>query len=84
MPVPCHPRVLNVVAQSTVATMATTTTVRPKIYTPKDVGDDVRFQEGVTCEILRLTEALGIVLASRLFAAPGMAAEPMQQPRRVA
>jgi MscS family membrane protein len=53
-------------------------------YAPKEVGDDVRFQEGVTCEILRLTEALGIVLASRLFAAAGGSGESVQQPRQAA
>jgi MscS family membrane protein len=34
-------------------------------FAPKDSGDDTRFQEGVTCEILRLTEELHIALASR-------------------
>lgn len=53
-------------------------------YAPKDVGDDVRFQEGVTCEILRLTESLGIVLASRLFANAAAAAEAASQPRQAA
>ena len=53
-------------------------------YAPKEVGDDVRFQEGVTCEILRLTEALGIVLASRLFASAGASTECAPQPRQAA
>lgn len=37
-------------------------------YAPKESADEARFQEGVTCEMLRLTEKLGIVLASRLMA----------------
>lgn len=40
-------------------------------YAPKEPGDEGRFQEGVTCEILRLTGELGVVLASRLIANPG-------------
>ena len=50
-------------------------------YLPKEPGDEARFQEGVTCEILRLTEALGIVLASRLF---GGGAAPENAPLRAA
>lgn len=53
-------------------------------YLPKEVGDEARFQEGVTCEILRLTEAMGVVLASRLFAATHAAPESASQSRHAA
>jgi MscS family membrane protein len=53
-------------------------------YLPKEVGDDVRFQEGVTCEILRLTETLGIVLASRLFASTLASIESSSETRQAA
>jgi MscS family membrane protein len=53
-------------------------------YSPKEVGDEALFQEGVTCEILRLTEAMGVVLASRLFANASATADAGSQPRQAA